>query len=198
MKDIFIKKTMSFITTNNHNIDKFKLEEIRYGFEYIYLSITKFFIILLFSYFLGIMNEFLFFLILYNIIRFFSFGLHFDKSYICFIFSTLIFLSFPFLAQILTIPFEMKIMICVFSFVVFCLYAPADTKKRPLIKKEKRKKYKFLSIFVIIIYIFLSFFINDSFIVNNLLFSMIIQSILILPITYAFFKLPYQNYKTYQ
>ena len=49
-----------------------------------------------------------------------------------------------------------------------------------------------------IIYIVLIFTINNYLIKNLLTFALILESILILPITYKIFKLPYNNYLKYK
>ena len=76
-------------------------------------------------------------------------------------------------------------------------YAPADTKKRPIINSLKRRKLKLISTLIAVIYIILNFIIVKNFILNALLFSLILEVIMILPTTYKFFKLPYNNYINY-
>ena len=77
------------------------------------------------------------------------------------------------------------------------MYAPADTYKRPLINTKKRKRWKLLSFTLGIIYTILIIVLKDYFIVNYLLLGMIEAVIMILPITYKTFNLPYNNYKNY-
>ena len=78
-----------------------------------------------------------------------------------------------------------------------CLYAPADTVKRPLINKKKRMRFKILSILVTIIYFILTILIDNNIFTNSLLIGLLISCILILPITYKAFKMPYRNYINY-
>ena len=77
------------------------------------------------------------------------------------------------------------------------VYAPADTKKRPLIKKNKRIKFKILSLIIVILYFILTLFIKNNLIINSLIIGITIECILILPITYKAFHMPYKNYKNY-
>ena len=79
----------------------------------------------------------------------------------------------------------------------FLLYAPADTKKRPLIYPRRRLVYKIITVIMASIYLVLLFIINDSFIQNTLVCAMLIESVLIHPLTYKIFKLSYKNYETY-
>ena len=79
----------------NGNYDEDQLAIIKYGLEGIYLTITKLIIILLLAYLLNIIKEVIIFLIIYNIIRMPSFGLHATKSWICLLSSTIIFIGLP-------------------------------------------------------------------------------------------------------
>ena len=197
MKKTFLNFAINLIKKNNPHLNEIKLEEIKYGLEGIYLTISKLIIILSISLLLGIIKEFLLFLLLYNVIRLFAFGMHASKSSICLTISIFIFILFPYILRILIIPFNLKIIISIFCLLAIILYAPADTHKRPLINKKKRFIFKILSIVITIIYIILSFNLNNTFITNSLLIALLIEVILILPITYKIFKLPYNNYKTY-
>lgn len=77
------------------------------------------------------------------------------------------------------------------------LYAPADTYKRPLVNRKKRLKFKFLSCVITIVYIVLSLTIKNNFLANTFLLALVVEVMLILPITYKALKLPYNNYKNY-
>ena len=83
------------------------------------------------------------------------------------------------------------------TFICFLLYAPADTKKRPLVRKNRRIKFKLLTITVAVIYILLYFYTNSMFLKNVIMCSMLLEAVLIHPLTYRVFKLPYNNYEGY-
>lgn len=196
MKTFFIENSVEIIK-NNKNYSDDQLEKIKYGLHGLYLSISKFIVILCISLILGIPKEFIIFTIFYNFIRMPAFGIHASKSYICLLFSSTIFLFFPYLAKLMPSNIYINLFFGVFSIMMILLYAPADTHKRPLISIKKRIKFKITSLFIGILYLILSIIINDSFISNALIFSLIIEVVLILPITYKIFKMPYQNYKNY-
>ena len=63
--------------------------------------------------------------------------------------------------------------------------------------KKRRAVYKYLSTLTAIIYTILSFVIKDNYIVNSLIFSLILQNILISQITYKICNEPYNNYIEY-
>ena len=75
--------------------------------------------------------------------------------------------------------------------------SPADTKKRPIVNKKRRKVYKLISTFLTIVYLTFSIIIKNTFLSNCFLFSIIMQNFMISPMVYKFFKLPYNNYITF-
>ena len=197
MKKVFLNTCMKLITQNDPSINREKLEEIRYGLEGIYLTITKTIVIFTLTLLLGIFKEMLIMLIVFNILRTTGFGIHAKKSWQCWISSLTIFVILPYIAKQIIIPKIIKIILYILSLVVMFLFAPADTVKRPLINKKKRLIWKTLSVFNCLILSAISFYIKDNTISNLLLFGILIEVVLINPITYKIFKLPYNNYKTY-
>ncbi len=193
MKKFIISHFMNYIKKNT-NYDDIKLKEIEYGLISIYLMISKMIIIFLIAYFLDIFKEMIIFTLLYNLIRMTSFGLHATKSWICLISSTLAFIGFPYLCTILNIPLYIKVIIGMFGICLMFKNSPADTKKRPIVSKKRRDTYKMLSTIIVIIYSFIAIILNNNFISNCLIFSIILQNLLISPTVYKIFKLPYNNY----
>ena len=196
MKDLIIGKQLNVIKKYN-DFDDEKLSIIKYGLESIYILITKTIIILLVSYLLGLLKQTVIFLVCYNFIRIPSFGLHATKSWICLVSSLLIFIILPFICTVITIPMYLKIIIGLIGLAFIIKNAPADTYKRPIISKKRRMFFKVCSSIVTIAMILFSLFIEDQFLANSLLFSIILQCFMISPTVYKFFKLPYNNYKRY-
>ena len=77
------------------------------------------------------------------------------------------------------------------------MWAPADTKKRPLIREKRRRILKTESIIICLIYLLLIIFINSRLIINAIFFSMILEGICICPLTYKITKNPFNNYNNY-
>lgn len=196
MKDLIIGKQLNVIKKYN-DFDDEKLSIIKYGLESIYILITKTIIILLVSYLLGLLKQTVIFLVCYNFIRIPSFGLHATKSWICLVSSLLIFIILPFICTVITIPTYLKVIIGLIGLAFIIKNAPADTYKRPIISKKRRMFFKICSSIVTIAMILFSLFIEDQFLANSLLFSIILQCFMISPTVYKFFKLPYNNYKRY-
>lgn len=198
MKRFFLDRAISLIRKNNENISDIEIEKIRYGLEGIYLTITKFMILAAITFYIGIFKEFMIFTVLYNFIRVFAFGMHASKSFICLISSAALFISLPLLALTINIHIILKMVLCFVSLMMIILYAPADTIKRPLLRMKKRLKLKVFSLAVTIIYIGITLISKDIFISNAVLLALIMEVILILPVTYKIFGMPYRNYKSYR
>ena len=96
------------------------------------------------------------------------------------------------------IPFEIMISIAIVCNVCLLLYAPADTYKRPLLNAKKRKIYKIITMFSSLIYLLLIIIFKDNDISNYLVLGLLDASLMIHPLTYRMFQLPYDNYKTYE
>ena len=197
IKSFVINNSMNLVK-NNNNYNKEQLEEIKYGLESIYLTFSKVIVILTISAILGLFKEAIIFLLFFNFLRAFAFGIHASKSIWCWISSSIAFIGIPLICKNIIFPNIFFIIVSIICLLSFALYAPADTVKRPLINANKRKKYKILSILLAIIYTTIIFIIQNVLIKNLLIFALILETILILPITYKLFKLPYNNYKNYK
>ena len=158
---------------------------------------TKLIIIFGLAYYLGILLEVFLLSLSYNFIRFTAFGLHATKSIYCLISSLTMFVGGTLIVLNVTIPFIAQIIISIICVYFIFKYAPADTEKRPIVSPKRRKIYKTIStitgtIFTVLIIVF-----NKHIISNYLLIGMIEAVIMIHPIVYKIFKLPYDNYKNY-
>lgn len=196
MKKYIINYCMNKVKSLN-KYDEVKLKEIKYGLETIYLTLSKFIIIFLIALVLNIEKEMIIYTLIYNIIRMPSFGLHATKSWICLISSTLLFIGIPFLAANIKIDMIYKIIICSLGIIFMLKNSPADTYKRPIVNKKRRKVYKILSTLVAIIYTTVCITIKNNFISNCFLMALVMQNFMIAPLTYKIFKLPYNNYIAY-
>ena len=198
MKKLIINKCMELVTTYNKDLSQRDIDKIKYGLEGLYLTITKLIFIIIVSIILGIWKETLLLILIFNGIRLTAFGVHAKRSIDCLISSTLFFILFPILCIKLTIPLIVKIILFIPLTVLIGIFAPADTEKRPLINKKKRKIYKMLSIMISIIYMTIAIVIKDNTLSNYFIFAIVIQIIIMLPITYKIFGVSYNNYKTYE
>lgn len=197
MKKRFLKTIRDAIEKQYPNYTNDKLDEIMYGVEGIYLTFTKTIIIFALAFILGIAKELLFLLLAFNFIRLFAFGMHADNSLTCLVFSSALFLTGAFASKYINLDLNIICILYIVILIIIAIFAPADTVKRPLIKKNKRIRFKVLSIVTIILYFIITIYTKNQYITNYLIFGLIIECILILPTTYKIFKMPYKNYKTY-
>lgn len=195
MKERFLEKSTIFIRKYNEDYSEEDIEKIQYGLEGIYLTITKLLIIFFLAAILGIIKELIILLVFFNIIRYPAFGVHADKSSVCLISSTILILGMAFLMTKITINIPAKIIISIICFIDYLIFAPADTIKRPLTNKKKRKYRKISSCVLTIVYITLSFTIKNQLISNLVIGGLIIEAILINPLAYKILGMPYNNYK---
>lgn len=193
MKKNVLKFLITKIEKYNPNISKRKINHIAYGLEGIYLLISKSIIIFSLAYFLNILTELLILLFFYNLIKLFSFGIHATKSSSCLFFSIIVFLGSSILINYLIINTSLIAILNIIFVLLIFKYAPADTYKKPI--KKRRNLYKFSSTIITIILAFITTFIKNPIIINSIIIGITIQVIMILPITYKLFNLPYNNYK---
>lgn len=197
MKNLIINKLMASIEKKN-KYDKVKLAEIKYGLSTLYINITKTIVIFTLAYFLNIIKELLLILLFYGLLRLTGFGLHAKKSWQCWIGSLVTFLLLPYIVKTLTINFYIRLIISTLSVIFIFIYAPADTEKRPLIRKKRRILYKIMCTLTSIGLVIYSLFTKNILIQNSIFFSLILECFMISPLTYKIFKLKYANYKNYK
>ena len=197
MKKKFLNGSLNFIKTKDPTVSEERLEIIAYGLEPIYLTWTKMVIIFSLAFLLGIVKEVVLLLICYNLIRSSAFGIHATKSIYCLISSLCMFVGGVYVCEYLSISLIVKIIVSIVCVICLFKYAPADTEKRPLINAKKRKRYKILSTLVGIIFTILIIKYNNNVISNYLFIGMIESVLMIHPLVYKLFNLPYDNYKNY-
>ena len=196
MKKKFLNSSIQFIQKNGNYTDE-QLEIIKYGLEGIYLTFTKMIILFCLAYVLDVLKEFVFLLLSYNVIRSQAFGIHATKSIYCLVSSILLFIGGALLCKYVIFNTYISIIIALICDVCLFLYAPADTHKRPLVNKKKRKRFKFVSLLFGFVYTIFIIILRDNSISIFLVIGLVEAVLMILPITYQIFHLPYNNYKTY-
>ena len=197
MKKRFLTFAMNIVRRQYIHYTNEKLAEIQYGLESFYITITKMIVIFSLALWIGIFPQMLILLLCFNVFRTTAFGLHASKGWICLISSSLVFLIIPWGLDQFILPLFVKIVLGLGALTLFGIYAPADTKKRPILRKEKRRKYRIITMInCILLTVFACIFPNQV-VANAIFCGMYIEIVLILPITYRLFHLPYANYKTY-
>lgn len=197
MRQYLIGNITKFIDLNT-GFNFCELEKIHYGLEALYMNITKIVVIIFISVLLKTLFGTILFLFFFNNLRMFSFGIHAQKSSQCWMFSLLFFVGIPYVSYLIIIPHYLRVLLYWFCLVCFGLYSPADTKNRPILNNEKRKRFKILTLIITTICFLLSFITNNNLCLNLMLFASLLETILILPVTYKLLAVPYANHLTYK
>lgn len=196
MKEVLLNSITNRIKDNYH-YDNNKILEIRYGLETLYVSVVKLLTVFIISIFIHAAKELCVFYLSYAILRLFGFGLHAKNSLQCWILTIPIFILIPYLIKTISINNYYYYFVILFILLLL-IYAPADTEKRPLINNKKRRIYKILTIIISTIYFIFIILSRNYLIKNSLSFSIILESIVVLPISYKLLGLKYANYKSYK
>lgn len=197
MKEVVIKNIMLSIR-NNTDYTEQKLNEIKYGLESLYLTLTKIGVIYVISITLRTYKELSLIFLFYGILRLTGFGIHAKSTKECWIASLLVFVPFPYLLKLIVIPKYINIILSLIGTILLLIYSPADTIKRPLIHKKKRIMYKVITTLLASIYTVIVIFTKNNILSNTLTFSIILEMTMVLPISYKLFGLTYNNYLNYK
>ena len=195
MKEKFIVNIVNFAKRNKEYSDD-EVAIMRYALEGIYLTFTKILVITLIAIVLGLFKEYIWFVLLYTPIRSVSFGWHANTTKECWIVSILAFILIPYTFSIITINKIAKIILLTFSIIMFIVYSPADTKKRPIVSKKRRLLFKAASLIITFAYCYYS--LNNANLISNLMIaSLLYQSMLINPLIYKVSHQEFNNFKAY-
>lgn len=194
MKEIFLNQSIKFIT-QYQTYDELEVAKLRYGLEGLYITITKMIVLVCLALVLNVFKEVMLVIILFNIIRYTGFGFHAEKSWQCLLISTFNFIVIPFTFLYIKFSFMAIFIICSICLIHYLLFAPADTKKRPLKNKRKRLIRKVLTVTTGTIYTILIFILHSNYWTSLLLSVLVIQAIVVSPLIYRLFHQPYNNYK---
>lgn len=195
MKEKFIVSVVSLAKRNKEYTNE-DVEIMRYALEGIYLTFTKILVITLIAWLLGVFKEYIWFVLIYTPIRSVSFGWHANTTKECWLVSILAFILVPYTFNIITINIITKIILLTFSILVFALYSPADTKKRPIVNKRRRLMFKVVSLIITFGYSYYSLY-HSNLVSNLMIASLLYQSILISPFIYKISHQEFNNYKAY-
>ena len=198
MKEFVVNNSLAIIKKSHPEFSSEKMEILEYGLTGFYIFISKTIIIFLVAYFLGILKELIIFMLIYNAIRSFSFGMHASSSMVCLIASSITFITSTYICKLIILPIWFKVLFGIITILYIFKYSPADTEKRPIVNPKRRMVYKIISSIIAIIMVVCSLIVKDSFIANSFTSALIIQCVMISPITYKLTNQQYDNYKYYR
>ena len=179
----YIKKFRE-VTNDEENI-------LRYGAKIIYYNLSKFVSVFLSAYILDIFSQVCTVFILVAIIRSFAFGFHAETFISCLLLTFINIFGIIYISSSVLNPL-LKLFLCIISFILFFVYAPADTEERPLVDSQKRKKLKITVLLIWMLYVILAYYTNCQF-YNMLLLSLFFMALNTCPILYILFRKEYKN-----
>ena len=162
-----------------------------------YNFFVKTFTILLIALIFNSLLEVIFIFLFYGLLRTFIHGAHGKSNLVCWILTLISYSLSIIIIKYVFISKTIKIIICSLSLVSMILWSPSDTKYRPLVDKSKRKKFKFFSILITLIYCYIILLTSFKY-SNCILVALVISSIIINPLTYLLLGLKRNNYKLYK
>lgn len=195
MRQAFISHTLNFIMQNQQDITDEQIEKLKYGLECLYITITKFVVLFSLALVLGILKDFIFILLFFNILRYPAFGFHAGNSFMCFVLSSLLFIGLPYILLHVEISPTILYILLFFSLGCFIIFAPADTEKRPLSNKKRRRIRKIVACILAFLYILFIIFFPNVWISKYLFIALLLETIAIVPPTYWIFGQHYANYR---
>ena len=197
MKEVFVNRSLTYLK-NNNACDEKQVNIFRYTLESIYSLVTKTVTVLLLSIVLGTFKITLIALILYSLLRGFTFGIHATKNSYCWFITLSVYIIFPWIMKQIAFPTFFLFLSECLGFIAILFWAPADTPKRPLIHKKKRMVNKIISAILSIVFIILAYFSKEQNFKEIIAFILLLNTVCICPLTYWLFHIRYNNYKYYK
>ena len=161
-------------------------EECKYGLLAIYMNTWKTIVLIILTLIFGIWRQVALFAVAYIGLRLVSHGLHLKSAIACTLLGLTYYMGISSLAMIITIPVHLQAGLWIACFILFALYAPAATKKRPIFPREKRVK-KIASFIVLAVLAAVSYILTGD-VANIFLAAVLCQTVNVLPISYKILR----------
>ncbi len=197
MRDKFIEYFIKNIKKKNELSKKDELA-CRYALYAIYAFITKMGAVLIISIVLNLFIETLLLLLLYGLLRFFGAGMHAASNLYCWISTIATYIILPLLIKYTILNTTTYFIILAVASILVIMFSPADTEKKPILRKEVRIRNQMIISVIVLIFIAISIIFNNTILDNTILYSLIMQAIIVNPISYKIFGMRYNNYLHYQ
>lgn len=194
-------KLMDRVKAKMPEVDEERAEVIRYGFELIIGEVPKLLLMLILAIVLGKVKYFCISILIVGLYRMFSGGVHLKTHIGCFLMTNFMYLGNVYISELFVfsnvyIKYISIAIIYIFSIIMICLYAPADTDTVPILRKKDRKNKKIISLIIVSIILTIAIFIDNRVISNMCILGVFLQTITITKFAYKIFdvKLGYLEY----
>ena len=184
----------------NHYAGKEGLEYTKmvFGLESFLINVSKLIIVYTFAILLGILPQTLITQGAFALLRRYSFGLHALKSTVCTIVSCCLFVFIPWLLPDAGIGNATVLAVFVPLIIIFYMYAPADTKARPLVGVQLRARMKKRAVICVVILMVAALIIPNSNVKLLMTLGAVYQCVSVLPLTYKILRRSEKNYEQYE
>lgn len=161
-----------------------KLAEINYGIAVFIANSYKMLIIFILAILMNVFKYFLVAFVSFGILRSFASGVHAKREWTCLPASILLFFSIIYLGMTVNLNIYVISFIFALCFAAMLKYAPADTEERPIASRKLRKKLRIMSCITLLFLYTASLYYIGTSTSSIIVFSTLIESVLIIPITY--------------
>ena len=175
-----------------------ELTKIRLGVEILLISVIKLCIVYSLAITLGVLEFTLITHGAFMLVKRYSFGLHALNSTVCTISSCFMFVLVPWMLSGVAIGNQSVILVFIVVISVLFLFAPADTKSRPLIGAKRRTQLRIKAVICGIVLFILTLLIPSEQVKFLLVLGAVYQSVAILPLTYILLGRSRKNYERYE
>lgn len=171
-----IAVALSNVITRELNFDNVKRAKISYGLETIIGAIIKSVGFPVIFFLFGVLKQSLIALFTVAILRYVSGGMHLKTFIGCFMVSTAVLVSIGMLSKVLVINDYLYYILNIVSLVIIILRSPVDPPEKPIKTKQKRYVMKLISIFILLLLIYISRTIEND-VKNSILLAIYIQAL---------------------
>lgn len=185
------------IIVKDKTYDDIKLKKIKLGLDILIINIPKYIILFSISFYLDIFLYTLIICSVFGTIRSTSFGIHANTSIGCLVSTVILFIGGIYASTYIYISNLVYIISYFIILILYYKFAPADTKKHPLINKKHREYLRNRTLLTLSVLLIIGFIIKNPVISNIFLIASIYQLISILPVTYNILGRSYNNYDLY-
>lgn len=173
-------------------MDEEKAEIINYGLQLIIGEAPKTIIIILIACLFKVPVLSILALLFTMPYRMVSGGVHLKTHIGCIIATSISYIGNAYLSKFLVLETNIKLIfilvIWTFSMIMIKLYAPADTEWVPILRKKERRIKQILSYIIMSITLIIAIFVENTTIANLLMFSVLVQTMVITRLMYKITK----------
>lgn len=178
------ERAVNVIARYLDNASEEKLAEIKYGIAVTIANSYKIFILFAFAIALNVLAYFTTAFASFGLLRTFAAGVHAKREWTCLPISIIILFSIVYSGMTFSLNiYTISAIFCI-CFVIIYKYAPADTEERPIVSSRLRRKLKYMSCTSLLILYLISVYYSNTSTSVIITVSAVVESILILPITY--------------